>query len=376
MKKENLYNLYQTEVKNKDSALNTFMNRVLCMTSKMFEYTGTPETMPPVELEKILQTSGNVGIAKVNGELYALQGTRGGECDAYYHGKDYIVANPWLKLDKTFKIGNDIVVINNTPFADSILPIIGKYGVLYTDAVITLNMTSILTRITMLISASDDKTKQSAESFLQKILDGDFSVIGENAFFKGVNMQTPPTQSNQQIMQLIELLQYYKASMFNDLGLNANYNMKRERLNTQEVSMNIDALMPFVDSMLTERVEGVKRVNEMFGTDITVTLGSSWKIEHENYLSLLKATEDGHDHTDTEDVDPVTENETEETQETETETEETQETEETETETEETQETEETETETEETEETETETEETEETETETEETEEKEDED
>lgn len=182
----------------------------------------------------------------------------------------------------------------------------------------------------MLISASDDKTKQSAESFLQKILDGDFSVIGENAFFKGVNMQTPPTQSNQQITQMIELLQYYKASMFNDLGLNANYNMKRERLNTQEVSMNIDALMPFVDSMLTERVEGVKRVNEMFGTDITVTLGSSWKIEHENYLSLLKATEDGHEHTDTEDVDHVKENETEEMQETETETEETQETEETE----------------------------------------------
>ena len=341
MKKENLYNRYQTEVKNKDSALFTFMQRILCMTSKMFEYTGTPETVPPVELEKILQTSGNVGIAEVDGNLYALQGSRGGECDAYGYGKDYVVVNPWLKLNKTFKIDEDIIVINNTPFADSLLPIIGKYGVLYTDATITLNLASILTRITMLISASDDKTKQSADLFLQKILNGDFSVIGENAFFKGVNLQTPPTQGNQQIGQLIELLQYYKASMFNDLGLNANYNMKRERLNTQEVSMNIDALMPFVDSMLKERVEGVKRVNEMFGTDITVTLGSSWKIEHENYLSLLQATEQGHDHTDKEDVDPVTENETEETQETE----------ETETETEETQETEETETETEETEE-------------------------
>ena len=342
MENENLYNRYQTEVKNKDSALFTFMQRVLCMTVNMFVYTGTPETMPPVELEKILQTSGNVGIAKVNGELYALQGTRGGECDAYYHGKDYVVANPWLNLNKTFKIDSDIVVINNTPFADSLLPLIGKYGVLYTDATITLNLASILTRITMLISASDDKTKQSAESFLQKILNGDFSVIGENAFFKGVNLQTPPTQGNQQIGQLIELLQYYKASMFNDLGLNANYNMKRERLNTQEVSMNIDALMPFVDSMLTERVEGVKRVNEMFGTDITVTLGSSWKIEHENYLSLLKATEDGHDHTETEDVDPVKENETVETKEKDKVSEETQETEETETETEETEETEKT----------------------------------
>ena len=343
MKKENLYNLYQAQVKDKDTALDTFFQRVLCMTSKIFEYTGLPDSIPPVELEKILQTSGNVGIAQVNGELYALQGNRGGECDAYYRGKNFIVANPWLNLDKTYNIGKDIVVINNTPFADSILPVIGKYGVLYTDAVITLNMTSVLTRITMLISASDDKTKQSAESFLKKILDGDFSVIGENAFFKGVNMQAPPTQSNQQITQLIELLQYYKASMFNDLGLNANYNMKRERLNTQEVSINIDALMPYVDAMLTERVEGVKQVNEMFGTDITVTLGSSWKIEHENYLSLLKATEDGHEHTETEDADPVTENETEETQETE-ETEETEtETEETETETEETEETKETE---------------------------------
>ena len=346
MKKENLYNLYQAQVKDKDTALDTFFQRVLCMTSKMFVYTGLPDSIPQVELEKILQTSGNVGIAEVNGELYALQGNRGGECDAYYRGKDFIVANPWLKLDKTYNIGKDIVVINNTPFADSILPVIGKYGVLYTDAVITLNMASVLTRITMLISASDDKTKQSAESFLEKILDGDFSVIGENAFFKGVNMQTPPTQGNQQITQLIELLQYYKASMFNDLGLNANYNMKRERLNTKEVSMNIDALMPYVDAMLTERVEGVKRVNEMFDTDISVTLDSSWKIEHENYLSLLKSTEDGHEHTETEDVDPVTENETEETEETqeteETETE-TEETEETETETEETKETEETE---------------------------------
>lgn len=342
-KKENLYALYQTQVKNKDVAIDTFIQRILCMTSKMFEYTGMPETMPPVELEKILQCNGNVGVASVDGSLYALQGSRGGECDAYYHGKDYVVANPWLKIDKTYRIGKDIVVINNTPFADSILPIIGKYGVLCTDATITLNLASILIRITMLISASDDKTKQSAESFLQKILDGDFSVIGENAFFKGVNMQTPPSQGNQQITQLIELLQYYKASMFNDLGLNANYNMKRERLNTQEVSMNIDALMPYVDAMLTERVEGVKLINEMFGTDISVTLGSSWKIEHENYLSLLKATEDGHEHTETEDVDPVNENEQDET-------EETQETEETETGTEET---EETETETEETEETE-----------------------
>ena len=353
-KKDILYSAFQTQVKNKDTAVQTFVERILCMTSKMFEYDGLPETIPPVELEKILQNNGNVGIAKVNGELYALDGAKGGDCDAYYRPKDYVVANPWLNLTKTFHIGEDIVVIENTPYGDSLLPIIGKYAVLYTDSVITLNLASILTRITMLISASDDKTKQSAELFLEKILQGDFSVIGENAFFKGVNMQTPSQQSNQQIGQLIELIQYYKASLCNDLGLNANYNMKRERLNTQEVSMNIDALMPYVDAMLQCRTDGVKRINEMFGTEISVTLGSSWKLNHENYLSLLQSTEETHEHTDTEDMEDAEENsETEETSETSetSETEETSETSETE-ETSETSETEET-SETSETEETE-----------------------
>ena len=143
----------------------------------------------------------------------------------------------------------------------------------------------------MLISASDDKTKQSADEFLKKILDGDFSVIGENAFFKGVNMQTAATSNTQYITQLVELVQYYKANMLNELGLNANYNMKRERLNTGEVAMNVDVLLPYVDNMLHERQKALKQVNEMFGTEITVRFGSSWYLEHENYESLVTGVE-------------------------------------------------------------------------------------
>ena len=45
MEKENIYNRYQTQVKNKDTALCAFMQRVLCITSKMFEYTGVDGIM-------------------------------------------------------------------------------------------------------------------------------------------------------------------------------------------------------------------------------------------------------------------------------------------------------------------------------------------
>lgn len=290
-RKENIYQRFQSYVKNKDMAVIAFIENTLAKTQAMFVYDGLPDTVPAEELERLLQTEGNAFFAEVNGDLYALQGAAGGEPDPYNRPTIYTVANPALKLNKSYKIGVDGVFIKNDTNGNSLLPIIGKFAVLYTDGIISLNTASILTRITMLISASDDKTKQSADEFLKKILDGDFSVIGENAFFKGVNMQTAATSNTQYITQLVELVQYYKANMLNELGLNANYNMKRERLNTGEVAMNVDVLLPYVDNMLHERQKALKQVNEMFGTEITVRLGSSWYLEHENYESLVTGVE-------------------------------------------------------------------------------------
>ena len=290
-RKENIYQRFQSYVKNKDTAVMAFIENTLAKTQAMFVYEGLPDTVPAEELERLLQTEGNAFFAEVNGDLYALQGAAGGEPDPYNRPTIYTVANPALKLNKSYKIGVDGVFIKNDTNGNSLLPIIGKFAVLYTDGIISLNTASILTRITMLISASDDKTKQSADEFLKKILDGDFSVIGENAFFKGVNMQTAATSNTQYITQLVELVQYYKANMLNELGLNANYNMKRERLNTGEVAMNVDVLLPYVDNMLHERQKALKQVNEMFGTEITVRLGSSWYLEHENYESLVTGVE-------------------------------------------------------------------------------------
>lgn len=154
-------------------------------------------------------------------------------------------------------------------------------------------------------------------------------------------MQTAPTTNSVYITQLIELIQYYKASMYNELGLNANYNMKRERLNLGEVSMNVDVLLPYVDNMLKERQNAVEKINEMFDTEISVKLASSWGLERDNYNALAADLETAKENpeptdgngTETDGNDTETE-ETEETKETETETDgndtETEETEETE----------------------------------------------
>ena len=284
------YSLLQQQVKCKDVAVNTFIDRTLCFMQSAFVWENLPETIPQKELERLLQTRGNVFVCKHNDNLWAFNGSKGGVLDVYDRPTTYSVAVPFLNLSHTYDINQDGVLIENDSAGNSLIPVIGKYAVLYTDGLISLNTASVLARITMLISASDDKTKQSADLFVRKILDGDFSVIGENAFFKGVAAQNLTQGNSQLITQLIELLQYYKANMCHDLGLNANYNMKRERLNLGEISTNIDALLPYMDDMLRNRRAAADRINEMFGTDIHVSLGSSWALQHENYEKIYEDT--------------------------------------------------------------------------------------
>ena len=320
MKKTDItYTVFQSQIKDKDTSVNAYIERGLAMCQSMFVWDGLPESIPQKELERLLQMGGNCFVTEVNGALYALRGAKGGEPDVYDRPTLYTVANVALQLNKNYDILKDGVLIENDSNGTSLLPVLGKYAVLMTDAQISLNTASILSRITMLISASDDKTKASAELFLQKILNGDFSIIGESAFLKGVQLQTAPTSNTNYITQLIELVQYYRASMCNDLGLNANYNMKRERLNTGETQMNIDLLLPYVDDMLRERQTAAKKINEMYGTTVTVELNSSWALNRESYFSELENAKATHGHPTEQEEQEETETEPQEPDETGTE---------------------------------------------------------
>ena len=74
-----------------------------------------------------------------------------------------------------------------------------------------------------------------------------------------------------------------------ELGIQSNYNMKRESLNSSETTMDESVLLPLIDDMLNERKIGLEKVNKMFGTNITVKLSSSWeKIREEIKNELAK----------------------------------------------------------------------------------------
>lgn len=279
--KDFLYEAAKAYVKDKDTALQNFIQMNLDRTQQIFSYAGLPETIPQEEFENILQRNGHCLVAKVDGDLYAFAGSFGGEPDAYERPTKYVVANPALRHNETYTIGENCVLVKNDFHMVGLMPIIQKYGVLMLDTEISLNTIAVLSRITMLISATDDKSKLSADLFVKKILDGDFSVIGSNAMFEGVKMHTSSTTNGNIVQQLIEQMQYYRGTFFNELGLQANFNMKREHLTADEVAMNIDTLLPFIENMYVERVRAVSAINETFGTEIVVDYSGAWKSTQE-----------------------------------------------------------------------------------------------
>lgn len=153
-----------------------------------------------------------------------------------------------------------------------------KYATLLSENELSIKMAVVNTRLVNMISAADDRTRASAENFLADIEKGKTGVIAANEFFEGIK-STPygSTGNTNTITNLIELEQYLKASWFNELGINANYNMKRESINAEESQLNNDALLPLIDDMLKCRQDGAQRVNDMFGTDISVEFNSAWE---------------------------------------------------------------------------------------------------
>ena len=245
-------------------------------TQSMFVYKGLPDSIPVQWLEQYLQRNGSCIIAKEKGELYALIGNVSGERDAYYQPTKYIVANPWLKLSKEYDIGKDCVYCRNDYNAFGLTPLISRYCGLMTENLLTTRVADINMRMMFLLSAADDDTVLSTKDFLKDLEAGKLSVIAEDGFFDGVKMQSKNGGHGDYMIQFIELQQYLKGSLYNELGINANFNMKREAINKNEASLNDDALMPLIDDMLKQRRIMCDELNEMFGLDVSVDYGSSW----------------------------------------------------------------------------------------------------
>lgn len=273
----------------KKASAKSYIRYMLIRLQKMFAYKNLPDTIPREMLELFLMQSGTCFVTEVNGNLYAFQGTVGGEPDPYYRPTLYIVANPALKFNKELDLWHDGVLMRNDSLWYGLMPLLSRYAAMMAENLVTLRSADVMLRVVALLTAPTDATKVAAEEYLRKLEKGQFGVIGENRFMDGIKMQSPPSNNGSYLTQFIELHQYLKASFYNELGLESNYNMKREAIGRNESAMDRDTLVPLCEEMLRCRQEDVSRLNEMYGTDISVDFDSAWlQNVEENRLEIAK----------------------------------------------------------------------------------------
>lgn len=270
-------------------------NYVLMMfdrTNQMFEYKGLPDTIPAHMLELYLQINGHIGWLEWNGKLYALPGGWGGAPDPYYRPTIYIVANPALGGSHDCKIVNhlppfdesvwstkpDCVLMRNDTNMRGLFYLFSRFATELSENDISIRSAQINSRQQSIIAASTDREIASARAYIKALEDGKLEAVMDQAMAtKGIRATNVSVQSANVIIQLIELQQYLKASWYNEIGLNANFNMKREYLSEEELMAQTDTLIPLIDDMLRCRKEAIEVVNSTFGTSISVEKNSAWE---------------------------------------------------------------------------------------------------
>lgn len=277
------------DILDKGRSIYNYVQLMFDRTNQMFEYTGLPDTIPAYMLELYLQINGHVCVTEVNGNLYALPGGLGGAPDPYYRPTLYVVANPGLGYSASLDIVNHLppfgtqssqgkcVLVKNDTNIRGLFYLFSRYATELAENDVSIRCAQINSRQQTFIAANTDKQIASANAYLDNLEKGKVTAVGDQAFLDGITAINVSTQSANSIIQLIELQQYLKASWYNEIGLNANFNMKREYLSEEEIRASTDVLLPLIDDMLRCREEAISVINSTYGTNITVAKNSAWE---------------------------------------------------------------------------------------------------
>lgn len=293
----------------KPLALRAYICYFLDRLQSMFTWSGLPDTIPQKWLESYLLVDGQCAVINTDKGLFATNGGMGADPNEYYIPTKYIVTNPWLPegstAGKQYTIDGDdknAVLVRNDTYTVGLMPLLVKYCTQMVENDITMSIADIWVRATVALSAADDQTRESAEQWLRDLRKGKLGVIGEAPFLAGnqnESLRTNPIGTVAgTLTDLIEYHQYLKAGLYNDIGLNSNYNMKREAIMSNETKLNDDALHPLIDTMLACRKEAAEEINKLFGTNISVEFNSAWADNEKENEAVMEQIEAAADQTD------------------------------------------------------------------------------
>ena len=258
-----------------------YFDEILRLMYRILIIKNVPETIDETFLKMILFTQGKIvffnGQELGEGEvkLLALNCSRANMPTVYYLPTQFLVANPRLLKSYTLTPGEDCEVVyltetdkyNLSEMNGGLFELISRTATIMADNDLSLNIAQKNTRLTNIAAAQTQNAFESLQAVINAMYSGDPNIVVKGSLIDQLqNIPIMQSQSNQNILQLIEVNQYVLAHFLEKIGICTHDQMKRERLVTGEINDNFDLARFNIDDMIMSLNAGFSLVNSHFGT--------------------------------------------------------------------------------------------------------------
>lgn len=258
----------------------------------IFTFENLPEEINEQAMKLGLFTLGKLVFYKIGDKYLVQKFTYTDLLDWYYipvHGR---VVNPWLPQGHQnweFTVADECCIYCSTPDMYSyrergiVSDLVYKTATQLSENDISYYCIQRNHRLIAIITAQDDKQRAEAEIILRHMYDGDPEMIMKDDLVNHISVNPIALNATRSpLTELIEFQQYILGNFLHSFGINSNYNLKREQLNSNEIDVNKEVLRLNIEDMLQNWTRGFEKVNEKYGLNIRTHLNE------EVYKSLLQ----------------------------------------------------------------------------------------
>lgn len=267
--------------------------------TKAFKFSGGSETLPFDRIMEFLLVRGYGAMSVWDGKVYFWgTGNPGGQNGQLLEPTTYTFANAYTGANGTLNLvgpNQDGVLWKCGHLMQGVMPILNKYNILISHADLSIYMTLVNSRLQNIGLAGRDAEAKAFEMVFDELEDGSLKAIVDRNMLNKTTV-LPNSGKTDLLTDLIEIEQFLWAKKWNELGLNANWNGKRESLSHSENLMNADALMPLLEDILSCLQDSAEKTNELFGEylekgPISVEFANAWEVNETEQVARQEIAE-------------------------------------------------------------------------------------
>lgn len=266
-----------------------YRQKIMELVLSLFKWENLPDSMNSKYLEKTLHYQGSAVVAKhkKTNEIcnFRLSATRG-KRDVY--GEPLIFSINGYQYDDQVHKDNAVIIYNNK-IKRGTLRVVNHMAFKLAEADLVISQNISAQSFPVVITGPESKKKDIASIMRAR---GNFvPYIMGNEGLDDIKIEV----QNMSIPYVVDKIDTHKHVIWNEamtfLGVENANQEKKERMVVDEIAANDEQTNMFRQSMLMERQEAVKKVNEMFGTDITVEFNNGVMDELSELMNMAKIEE-------------------------------------------------------------------------------------